>query len=482
MANFTEYSNYDGLGLADLIRRKEVSPTEVLEAALDAAARIDPQINAIVYDMTNEATRTIEQGLPDGPFTGVPFVIKDFVLNYAGVPTTSGSRLFEGFVPDHDSELMARFRRAGLVTFAKTTTSEVGFNANTEAVAYANPTHNPWDLSRSSSGSSGGSAASVATGIVPIAHANDGGGSIRMPASANGVFGLKPTRGRVPLGPDLGDDGLACLPVELVVSRSVRDTAAALDAVSGPDVGASFWAPPSARPYLEEVDTDPGKLRIAFTPALSDDVDVHPDAIAAVQDAAALCEELGHHVVEADIKIDRSAFARAWVGAMIAWMGPQLDGLASALGRTPGPDNLEWATWSVLQYAREQKSVELVGAHMLFNGLSRQFGAFFQAHDVLLTPTTSEPPFKSGRLNQNEEGVDAYEFIEKGTFSFGHTVAVFNATGQPAMSVPLYWNADDLPIGAHFVGRYADETTLIRLAGQLEKARPWRDKRPPIFA
>ena len=482
MAAFTEYTNYDGLGLAQLIRDKQVSAGEVLEAALAAAAAVDPQIHAIVYDMTDEATRTIEAGLPAGPFSGVPFVIKDFVINYAGVPTTSGSRLFAGLVPEHDTELMARFRRAGLVTFAKTTTSEVGFNANTEAIAYDNPTCNPWDPSRTSSGSSGGSAASVAAGIVPLAHANDGGGSIRMPASANGVLGLKPTRGRVPLGPDLGDDGLACLPVELVVSRSVRDTAAALDAVAGPDIGASFWAPPPARRYLDEVDADPGRLKIAFSPGLSDDIEVHPDAVTAVQDAAALCEELGHDVVETDLKIDRAGFTRAWAGAMIAWIGPMLDGVASALGRTPGPDNLEWATWSVLQHARVQKSAELVGAQILFNGLSREFGAFFQDYDLLLTPTTSEPPFKSGRLNQNEEGIDAYEFIDKGTFTFGHTTAIFNATGQPAISVPLYWNAENLPIGAQFVGRYADETTLIRLAGQLEKARPWWDKRPPVCA
>ncbi|MFT5134538.1 MAG: amidase [Gammaproteobacteria bacterium] len=482
MAKFSEYSNYDGLGLAELVRNKDVTPTELLEAAMDAAAAVDPKINAIVYDMADQAAQTIKQGVPDGPFAGVPFMIKDFVINYAGVPTTHGCRLFEGLVPDHDSELMARFKRAGLVTFAKTATSEVGFNGNTEAVAYKNKTCNPWDTSRTASGSSGGSSAAVATGIVPIAHANDGGGSIRMPASVNGIFGMKPSRGRVPLGPDMNNDSMGCLPVELVVSRSVRDSAAILDAVAGPDVGASFWAPPPVRSYLSELESDPKPLRIAFMPGMSDDVDVHPDCIAAMQDAVQLCGELGHEMVEASLQIDRAAFVRAWCTIMMSWVAPMIDGIGGAMGRTPGTDNLEWVTWSLLQHGRELKAVDIVGSTMLFNGLSRQVGAFFEDYDMILTPTVSQPPLKSGTLNQNEEGMDAYEFMDKGTFSFCHTGAIFNATGHPAMSVPLYWSEEKLPIGVQFVGSPADESRLFQLAGQLERARPWKDRRPPIYA
>ena len=482
MATFKEYTEFDGLGLAELIKHKQVTPEEVLEAALDAAARVDPQLNAIVYDMSREAEQAIAEGLPTGPFTGVPFMIKDFVINYAGVPTRSGSRLFDGVIPDHDSELMARFRRAGLLTFAKTSTSELGFNANTEAVLYGKATHTPWDLNRIASGSSGGSCASVAARIAPLAHANDGGGSIRIPASCNGVFGLKPTRGRVPLGPDVGDDAFCGLAAEFAISRSVRDSAALLDVVAGADIGAQFFAPPPGRPFSEEVGADPGRLRIAFADRMSDDVEVHPDCTAAMHDAAKLCEDLGHEVVEGAPMIDRAALSRAWCNVMIAWMTPVIEGTAAALGRTPGPDNLEAATWSALQYGREQKSIELVGSALSFNALARTMGHFFQDHDVLLTPMLSQPPLLSGSLNQNEAGVDAYEFIDKGTFSFSHIGALFNMTGHPAMSVPLHWNADNLPIGIQFVGRYADETTLLRLAAQLEQARPWSERKPPVCA
>ena len=482
MTHFSEYTNYDGLGLAELVRKKEVTETELLEAAMSAAAKVDPQINAIVFDMAEQAAQTIEQGIPEGAFAGVPFMIKDFVINYAGVPTTHGCRLFEGLVPDHDSELMARFKKAGLVTFAKTATSEVGFNGNTEAVAYKNKTCNPWDTTRTASGSSGGSAAAVAAGIVPMAHGNDGGGSIRMPASVSGIFGMKPSRGRVPLGPDMNNEAMGCLPVELVVSRSVRDTAAILDAVAGPDIGASLWAPVPERSYLSELEKDPRPLRIAFMPDMSDDVDVHPDCIAALDDAVKLCTDLGHEMVEASLKIDRSAFVRAWCTIMVSWVAPMIDGIGGAMGRTPSTENLEWVTWSLLQHGRELKAVDLVGAQMLFNGLSRQVGTFFEDYDMILTPTVSQPPFKSGELNQNEEGMDAFEFMDKGTFSFCHTGAIFNATGHPAMSVPLYWSDENLPIGVQFVGSPADESRLFQLAGQLERARPWKDRRPPICA
>lgn len=482
MSNFKEYTSYDGLGIAELIRNGKITAREAVEAALEATAAVDPQINAVVLDMANEAQRTLDAGVPDGPFAGVPFMIKDFVINYAGAESRSGSRLFAGYVPDHDSTLMARFRQAGLVTIAKTSTSELGFNCNAEAVVYGKKTVNPWDTSRIAAGSSGGSAAAVASRMVPLAYANDGGGSIRIPASTNGIFGLKPSRGRIPLGPDLGDDAFGGLPAEGVVSRSVRDSAAILDAVAGPDVGATYWLFPPKERYLDQVSRDPRPLRIAFAASMSDDISVHPDCVSAMEDAAKLCEALGHTVVQGLPQIDRSAFIRAWCTAIISWFTPIVDGVGAMTGRTPGPEFLEWATWSAVQHGRALKAVDLVGAQMLFNGLSRQIGAFFEDVDIILTPTLSQPPLLSGSLNQNEEGVDAFEFMDQGTFSFCHTGAIFNATGHPAMSVPLYWNDQGLPIGVQFVGRYGDETTLFQLAGQLERARPWIGRRPGVCA
>ena len=302
-----EYVQFDGLGLADLVRRKAVSPAELVAASQAATAEVDPRINAVVLDMADTAAQTLRDGLLAGPFTGVPLMVKDFVCNYAGVPTRFGSRLFEGLIPDHDSETMARFKRAGFVTLAKTACSEFAFSAGTEAVVYGKPVSNPWSLVHSASGSSGGSAAAVAARMVPIAYGDDGGGSIRLPASHTATFGLKPTRGRVPLGPDLPDSGFAGLACAHGLTRSVRDSAALLDVLAGPDYGATYYAPPPARPFLEEVGAPPGRLKIGFCAGFSEDICVHPDALAALDDAAKLCESLGHDVIPVKLKFDRAA-------------------------------------------------------------------------------------------------------------------------------------------------------------------------------
>lgn len=482
MIDLRDYVRYDALGLAELVRHKQVSAAELVSAAQAAMLAVDPTINAVVLDMREAAASTLRAGLPVGAFTGVPLMLKDFVCHYAGVPTRFGSRLFEGFIPDHDSETMARFRRAGFVTIAKTACSEFGFSATTEAVVYGKPVRNPWDLDYSSSGSSGGSAAAVAARLVPIAYGDDGGGSIRLPASHTATFGLKPTRGRVPLGPDLPDSAFAGLPCAHGLTRSVRDSAALLDVLAGPDCGATYSAPPPPRCFLAEVGAPPGRLRIGFCTSFSEDIAVHPDCVAALEDAAALCEQLGHDVSPLNFHCDRAAFARAWCTAVIAWLQPIVDGTAQMLGRTPGLDNLEAATWSAVQYGRQQKTQELIGALMFFNTLSRAVGKVFEQYDVLLTPSVSRPPQHLGVMDQNAPAVDAYDFTDRHTLSLGHVCAMFNATGHPAMSVPLYWNAQGLPIGAHFVGRYADEATLFRLAAQLEIARPWDVRRPKICA
>ncbi len=482
MIDLRDYVQYDALGLAELVRQKQVSAADLVSAAQAAMAAIDPTINAVVFDMSEAAATTLRAGLPAGPFTGVPLMLKDFVCHYAGVPTRFGSRLFEGFIPDHDSETMARFRRAGFVTIAKTACSEFAFNAATEAVVYGKPVRNPWGLNHSSSGSSGGSAAAVAARLVPIAYGDDGGGSIRLPASHTATFGLKPTRGRVPLGPDIPDSAFAGLPCAHGLTRSVRDSAALLDALAGPDCGATYYAPPPVRLFLAECGAPPGRLRIGFCASFSEDIAVHPDCVTALEDAATLCEQLGHDVSPLNFRCDRAAFARAWCTAVIGWLQPIVDGTAKLLGRTPGLDNLETITWSAVQYGRQQKTQEMVGAVMLFNTLSRAVGKLFEQYDVLLTPTVSRPPPCLGVMDQNVPDGDAYDFIDRHTLNLGHVCAMFNATGHPAMSVPLYWNAEGLPIGAHFVGRYADEATLFRLAAQLEAARPWDGRRPQVCA
>lgn len=478
----TDYVRYDALGLAELVRRGDVTPGELVAAAQAAVAQVDPGVNAVVLDMADEAARCLAQGLPSGPFTGVPLMLKDFVCNYAGVPTRFGSRLFEGLVPPHDSETMARFRRAGFVTIAKTACSEFGLNAATEAKAYGKPVRNPWNPAHSASGSSGGSAVAVATRMVPVAYGDDGGGSIRLPASHTASFGLKPSRGRVPLGPDLPDTGFAGLACAHALTRSVRDSAAVLDVLAGPDCGATFHAPPPRRPFLQEVGAPPGVLRIGYCARLDDTTDVHPDALAALDDAAHLCEALGHVVEPIDFKFDQAAFARAWCTAVIAWLTPIVDGTAAMLGRVPGPDNLEAATWSAIQHGRRLKAADLVGAQLHFNAMSRAMGQLFNTYDVLLTPAVSTPPPLLGVMDQDEPGVDAYDFTARHTMRLGHVCGMFNATGNPAMSVPLYWNAAGLPLGAHFVGRYGDEATLLRLAAQLEAARPWINRLPPLCA
>ncbi|NMO14343.1 amidase [Pyxidicoccus fallax] len=471
-----DYSRYDAVGLAELVRRKEVTPEELVRTAAAAIARVNPRLNAVIDVREAEALDAVKRGLPEGPFHGVPFLIKDLVLHAASVPTDLGSRLGQGLVFPHDSALMARFKRAGLVLLGRTNTPEFGNNATTEPVLHG-PTRNPWNLEHSPGGSSGGSAAAVAAGIVPVAHANDGGGSIRIPASLCGLFGMKPTRGRISLGPDVGE-ALNGMAGEHVVSRTVRDSAAMLDATCEPEVGDPYYPPPPQRPFLEEVRRKPGRLRIALARTAAGGEPVSPDCVAAVEDAAKLCRELGHEVVEANIAYDaralNAAMTKVWAAALANWA----DGLSAMLGRTAGPETLEATSLAAVQLGRDLKVSELQAALAVFNQVSRSVGAFFVEHDVLLTPTVAVPPYKLGLMDATVPRApeDWYAYV----FGFCPYTAVFNVTGQPAMSVPLSWNAQGLPIGVQFAGRFADEATLFRLAGQLEEARPWAGRRPPV--
>jgi len=477
MGKWDNLALLDATDQAELVRRKEVQPIELVEAAVERIERINPTLNAVVTPMYDHARAAATGELPDGPFTGVPFLLKDLLASYGGVRMTSGSTLLRDFVPDHDSELVRRLKRAGLIILGKTNTPEFGLWPTTESRLFG-PCRNPWNTERTTGGSSGGSAAAVAANMVPMAHGNDGGGSIRIPASCCGLFGLKPTRARNPLGPDNGDI-MSGLVVEHALTRTVRDSALLLDSTSGPDVGDPYWAPPPARSFIQEVGADPGRLRIAFTHETATGVPVHADCISAVQDAAALCADLGHEVVEAAPRVEGEVVMQAFTVVWLSGCASIFKGIARVTGQEPNPDQVEPLTWALHEMGRGQSAPDYIVAVWILQKVTRQIARFFVDYDVWLTPTLAEPPLPLGTFDCESD--NALEmFLRAGAFvAF---TPICNATGQPAMSVPLFWNADGLPVGTHFVGRFGDEATLFRLAAQLEKARPWAARRPPVSA
>ena len=475
MAGFAEYQNYDALGLAELIRAKEVTPGEVLEAAIARVESVNPAINAVVNKMYDEAERSIAAGLPDGPFTGVPYMMKDLGIYYAGVTTSAGSRLFADYVPDHDSTITVRTRAAGLVIMGKTNTPELGLAGTTESQLLG-PTRNPWNLERSSGGSSGGATAAVATRMLPMAHATDGGGSIRIPCANCGVFGLKPTRARYPVGPDVGE-GMSGMSVGHCGSRSVRDSAAMLDATHGPSPGDPYVAPPPARPFLEEVGADPGQLRIAVMTKTHAGAAIDPACVKAIEDAAKLCTDLGHIVEEAAPDVNDAEIRQVWriiIGANVYNM---VHAQARALGRDLQQGDLERVPYAWVQEAADYTGAEYAAAIQTMHRIGRQMAGFFENYDVLLSTTMAKPPIPLGAMDMMNPDLDDY--YERQLMDEIPFTPLFNESGGPAMSVPLSWSDDGLPIGIHFGTRFGDEALLFRLASQLEAARPWADRRPP---
>jgi len=477
MAKGNELTNLDATGLAELVRRKEVKPIELVEAAIERIERLNRTLNAVVTPMYEKAREAASGKLPDGSFTGVPFLLKDLGAPFAGVRMTMGSAFLRYFAPHHDSELVTRLKRSGLIIVGKTNTPELGILPTTEPRLFG-PCHNPWDIQRTPGGSSGGSAAAVAARLIPMAHGNDGGGSIRIPASCCGIFGLKPTRARNPFGPDFGDifSGLA---IDHAVTLSVRDSAALLDATAGPDMGDPYWAPPPARPFVQEVGADPGKLRIAFTVTAPTNVKVHGDCISAVQDAASLCADLGHEVVETAPQVNGELVTQSFMTLWSAGCAWTMDGLTLAMGQAPTQEKFEPLTWALYEMGRKQSASSYLLSLTFLQRVARDIARFFLKHDVVLTPTLGEPPVTLGTFDSPPE--DPLQVLRR-TEAFVPFTPICNATGQPAMSVPLYWNAQGLPVGVHFIGRFGDEATLFRLAAQLESARPWAGRRPPVSA
>jgi amidase len=472
----TDLARLDAIAQATLVRRREVSALELVDAAIERIEALNPQLNAVVTPLYERAREEARRPLPDSPLAGVPFLLKDLGAALAGTRQTQGSRALRDHVSAADTELARRQRRAGLIVVGKSNTPEFGNHSTTEPVLFG-PTRNPWNLERTAGGSSGGSAAAVASGMVPAAHGNDGAGSIRIPASCCGVFGLKPTRGRNSWAP--AGDAMAGLAGEHALTRSVRDSAAILDATSGRTPGDPYFAPPPGRPFLEEVGADPGRLRIAWSTTPPIDVPVDPDCIRAARETAELLASLGHDVEEAAPEFDGETliepFARIWAISNLE----SYHGVVRALGREPRRSELEVTTWELIEYARRFDAVDLLDALGELAQATRAIAPFFERYDAWVTPALAQPPLAIGRLNMSHGG--ALEWWQDDC-AFNPWNPIANMTGQPAMSVPLTWTADGLPIGTLVSGRYADETTLFRLAGQLEAARPWADRRPPIRA
>ncbi len=470
-----DFAFLDATAQAELVRTKQVTPAELVDAAIARIERLNPALNAVVTPLFDQAREAARGELPEGPFTGVPYLLKDLMATLAGVRMTSGSVFLRDHVAREDSELVRRLKRAGLIVVGKTNTPEFGLLPTTEPKLFG-ATHNPWNLGHTTGGSSGGSAAGVASGMVPMAHANDGGGSIRIPASCCGLFGLKPTRARNPLGPRLGD-GLSGLVAEHAVTRSVRDSAALLDATSGPDLGDPYWAPPPERPFAEEVGRDPGRLRIAVATRAVTGLPVHPDCLAAAAAAAKLCESLGHTVEEADPGLDGERLDRIFGTLWSAGAAASVDGSALMMGREAKPEEFEPLTWAMAERGRERTAAEYLMAVAGAQAVSREVARFFADYDALLTPTLAEPPVPLGTFDSTP--ANPLQGMQRAA-QFVPFTPIFNITGQPAMSLPLYWNDASLPVGVQFAGRFGDEGTLFRLAAQLETARRWSQRKPPI--
>ena len=493
MISEQDYLRHDALGLAELVAAGEVSATELLEAAIARAGQVNPRINALVIPMFEQARSRVREPLA-GPFAGVPFLIKDIIQDYAGVPATSGSRALRDWKPASHASYTQRCLDAGLVIFGKTATPELALKGITESQAWG-VTRNPWNLDHTPGGSSGGAAAAVAAGILPMAGANDGGGSIRIPAACCGLFGLRPSRGRVPLGPRMGEawEGASS---DLVVSRSVRDSAAMLDALQGADIGAPFEIRPPERPYLQEVARDPGRLRIAFSTRSPIGTEVDPQCVAALEETARLLERLGHRVEEAQPEVDGLALARCYITMYMGNVAASVAEIVAEAGAREADFETDTRTFALL--GRALPAGDYVRIRRQWNDFARALGRFFTSHDLYLTPTLAAPPLRIGELELPAWQRAAQKLVlglragglllksgivdqlARDSLAKVPFTQLSNLTGTPSMSVPLQWTPEGLPLGSHFIAPFGEEARLLRLAAQLEQAQPWAQRRPAL--
>ena len=472
----TDYAKYDGLGLAKLVKDKKVKPIELTDAAIARIEKHNPTLNAVVWTMFDRARDMARKKLPDGPFRGVPFLLKDALGDLAGAPTREASALIPATPRPQSATLTRRFLAAGLVPLGKTNVPEFALLPTTESRLYG-AARNPWSIRHTTGGTSGGSAAAVAAGIVPMAHANDGGGSIRIPASCCGLVGLKPTRARTSLGPEFGENW-GGLTVEHIVSRSVRDTAAMLDVTAGAEPGDPYWAPPPPKSYLAASRKPPERLRVAVIRTRPDGGTPHDDCVAAVNHAAQLCRSLGHKVEAVDPPTAWSEAGAHWITLYATSLVAQVEEICAATGATPSPSTLEGYTLGLYAMGKALTASQYQRALNALHAAGRAVAEWHRKFDVALTPTLGMPPIALGAIDIASTDI---ETAIPTLLEFVPFTGAQNSTGQPAISLPLYWNAAGLPIGVQFSAPFGDETTLLRLATQLEKADPWQEKHPAIW-
>lgn len=467
---------HDAVGLADLVRRGEVSPLELVDDAIQRCEAVNGTLNAVITEMFDHARARAREPQSDAPFAGVPFLMKDFVAEIAGVPFYEGSDFLAGYIPDTDSEIYRRFCQAGLITIGKTNLPEFAIGTTTEPRRFG-ATHNPWDTTRTPGGSSGGAAAAVAARVVPMAHGNDVGGSIRIPASCCGLVGLKPTRGRTTLAPHYGDIFSGYF-AEHALTRSVRDCAVLLDAIAGPDIGEPYVAPLPERPYAEELSQSATRLKIGFSTVtpLGDRLD--PECEKAIRDTAALCSSLGHEVVEAAPQFQALDFWTRYTTVLSGGLAWALADWARRLDKELKEEYFEPFIWAFSERGRNLSAAQYLLAIQDVQHHVRAIERFWVDHDLWLTTTLGQPPVALGTLVYKD---DPFE-LRRRMAMFSPYTYIANATGQPAISLPLHWTEDDLPVGLHFTARRGEEGMLIRLGAQLEQAAPWHSRKPLVSA
>jgi Asp-tRNA(Asn)/Glu-tRNA(Gln) amidotransferase A subunit family amidase len=463
--------DYDGLGLADLIRRGEVAAAEVLEASIARIEARDPAVNAVVHRFFDAARAELKEATPAGPFAGLPFLLKDLYSFQKGRPCGNGSRWMADYVAPFDDPMVMRWRAAGLVAAGKSATSEFGLNVTTETRQHG-PTRNPWNPDFSAGGSSGGAAAAVAAGMVPLAHASDGGGSIRIPASCCGLFGLKPSRGR-----NLTTDAWAGLPALHAVTRSVRDSAALLDAVCGPPSHHPYSLPKPEVPFLDAVGRDPGRLRIAWTARTAEDVALHPECRAAVEGAARQATDLGHDVEEASPDIDYGLLRQAMITIVAVNTAEALSPGNALMPQGAAEGDVETMTWRFSECGRKIPATRYLHALRTVRTIGERLANFLTRYDALLTPTMAQPPMRLGLLDPMTDDFEGFNRVVQPYVTF---TQMFNMSGQPAASLPLHWTPEGLPVGVQIAAPLGAEARLFALAAQYEAACPWFGRRPPL--